>query len=390
MPIPPKRARKPTPKKRKKMVQKAKTARAPKTESIEVTAKSYGKALQGVRVYYEGKRPRGLKDDGSITFGKHILETLGKKFPRFRWIITPKTDSISTEYGIVRVRMSLGLLGLMGKENWDRTRDIKNDIVKRFLSSAFPAHFKTATTSTYVPGTLSTMINTSMLPRLSTKDKEALNAVLPDYLAGEAVGAVQLLNATAQIKSLKALATNLEDEIGRAHPESWWQSYIKANILLMQQGYIKALAKLNVAVGDTKFPDFCLVTHDNYLDILEIKKPGTDLVKLDPSRGNYHWDIEMSKAIIQTENYIEQVSSKQGDVRSYLLDHEKIDVKAVRPRGIVLAGDARCFTEQKQRDDFRLLSQGIKNITVLTYDELLTRLKNYIVVLQAFEGKKPL
>lgn len=91
----------------------------------------------------------------------------------------------------------------------------------------------------------------------------------------------------------------------------------------MQHGYIKTIEKLNVAIGDTKFPDFCLVTHHNYLDILEIKRPDTDLFQLDSSRGNYYWTAEMSKAISQTENYIEQISSKAAVVRSYLLDRER-------------------------------------------------------------------
>ncbi len=71
-------------------------------------------------------------------------------------------------------------------------------------------------------------------------------------------------------------------------------------------------------------------------------------------------------------------------IRSHLLDKYKIDTKAVRPRGIILVGNARHFTEQKQRDDFRLLSQGIKNIVIVTYDELVTRLQNYITVLEEF------
>lgn len=68
---------------------------------------------------------------------------------------------------------------------------------------------------------------------------------------------------------------------------------------------------------------------------------------------------------------------------------KKLDIKAVRPRGILLADDARTFNDAKQRDDFRLLSQGNKNITVLTYDELLTRLKNYIGVLEDFALSGP-
>jgi hypothetical protein len=352
---------------------------------IVVSNKSYGKALKGTKIYYEGARPPALRKDGSITFGKHILQAIESQFgKRARWIITRNENSIKTQYKIVRIRTSLSLLGRMNSEGFARTRDIKVEIVQSFFSNLFPNEFKGSAAPPYVPGTLGKMITRKIIPRLSSKDKEAISDFLPDYVASESIGAVKQLQASAHIKTLRALAVDLEKEMKRAHPESWWQNYVKANILLMQQGYIKPLDKLNVSIGDTKFPDFCLVTFDNYLDILEIKKPDTALLKLDQSRNNYYWDSEMAKAVIQTENYIDQVTTKADALRTYLLDKEKIQIKAVRPRGIILAGSAGVFTEQKQRDDFRLLSQGIKSITVLTYDELLTRLTNYIGVLEAF------
>jgi hypothetical protein len=364
------------------------TKRAPKPKFVVVANKSYGKPLQGIRIYYEGRRPTSLKDDGRILFGKHILQLLSANFQRFRWIITENVDSITQRSGVTSVRTSQRLLGRMNDENWDRTRDIRNDIVRRFFGAAFPTHFATPASAPYVPGTLASMMSPALIPRLSAEDKEAISRFLPEFLAAEASGSVSELKAAAQIRTLQALAADLEREMSRTHAESWWQTYIKANILLMQQGYIKAIEKLNVAIGITKFPDFCLVTHDNYIDILEIKKPDTPTLKLDNSRGNYYWDAELAKAISQTENYIEQVSSKAAEVRSYLLDRERIDIKAVRPRGIILAGDARSFEDQKQRDDFRLLSQGIKSITVITYDELLARLNNYINVLREYAGER--
>ncbi len=65
-------------------------------------------------------------------------------------------------------------------------------------------------------------------------------------------------------------------------------------------------------------------------------------------------------------------------------DHYNIEIRAVRPRGIILAGNSANFSIAKQQDDFRLLSQGIKNVTIITYDELLVRLQNYIAVLEEF------
>lgn len=94
----------------------------------------------------------------------------------------------------------------------------------------------------------------------------------------------------------------------------------------------------------------------------------------------------MAKAIIQVENYISQVSRQSADLRSYVLDNHKLDIKAIRPRGIILVVDARRCEGQKMKDDFRLLREGMNNVTILTYDELLTRLLNYLKVLEQFSG----
>ncbi len=308
------------------------------------------------------------------------------KYSRFRWYVTESTNSITTERGIVRVKTSLNLLAKMDKEVWDQSRDIKNDIVARHFSINYPNDFKGQMKPVYSPGTLAKILDSKMMSRLSDEDRDTLTKFIPEFVARESVGIVSKLKAEAQIKSLKAMAEDLEEAIKLGHSESWWQEYIKSNILLIQQGYIKAFDKLNVALGTTKYPDFLLITHDNYLDILEIKKPNTPILKEDTGRKNFYWDTEVSKAIIQTENYIAFVGG-EDKLRSHILDEHEINVKALRPRGIILVGDASSFSTQKEKDDFRLLSHGLKNITILTYDELLTRLKNNIAVLEVFSRK---
>jgi len=350
---------------------------------VVVKRGSYGKKLKGTKIYYEGKKPPGLKGDGSINCGKNILEALGNKFDRFRWIITQGDESIKLERGIYRVRTSTNTLGRMYGEQFDRNRDIKNDIIRRVFSQIYPAHFRSHTTPVYVPGTLAGTLADAILPRLSSEDRDALNRFLPNFISSESVGAINLLRATTQIKTLKELAADLSNAIEGSYSESWWQTYIQKNILLIQQGYIRAIEKINIAVGNTKFPDFSLVTHDGYLDILEIKKPTTNLLKPDESRGTFYWDSEISKALIQVENYIEGISRHADAVRSYITDnYDGLNLKVVRPRGIILAGNTSQFGSQKEKDDFRLLCQSVKNITIVTYDELLTRLRNYIGVLE--------
>src|ERR1700733_2892249 len=324
-----------------------KSSSKPPLKFVVLTNKGYGAKLKGTKIYYEGKKPKGLAKDGSIRFGKHILELLHRRFDtKFRWIITPETDLITQEYGIYRIRTSLRLLDRMNKELWDRTRDIKNDIIKRFFSMAFPLQFQADNLGVYVSGSLAKVLRDDISKKLSSEDREALQRFLPGFIASESIKSVNLLKAAAQIKSLKELASELEQAMTVGHAESWWQTFIREKILIIQQGYIKAIEKMNIVVGNTKFPDFSLVTHDSYIDILEIKKPDTKLIKLDPSRGNYHADTELSRAIIQVENYIENITAQKDAVRSYIKDNYKLDLKVVRPRGIILAGNARSLPEQ--------------------------------------------
>jgi Domain of unknown function (DUF4263) len=354
---------------------------------VVVSNSSYGKALKGQRIYFEGKKPTRLGDDGRITFGKNILEILGKKFgPKFRWTITEATDEIVVRYGITHVRTSKRLLDRMFGENFERSREVKNEIVQRRFFYAFPSHFTTPPPAAYVPGSIAKILTGGVLQKLSSEDKEALNQILPDFLKAEAMSSIAI--KAVEIDSLKRLATEFKTELSNQHPESWWQDYIQARILIMQQGYIRPVEKMNVAIGNTKFPDFALVTHDNYLDILEIKKPDTTILKEDKSRGNYHWDTEIARAIIQVENYLEHISNQAAQVRSFVKDTYGLELKVVRPRGFILAGNSAEFSSQKQRDDFRLLSHGLKNVTVITYDELLVRLENHIRVLEKYSSKK--
>lgn len=351
----------------------------------------YGQAFYGKRIYYEGKKPPGLDaKTGRIRFGKHLLEILKIKFKEdFRIIVSISNNSINIKKDkdkkdIYWVSVSRDLLQKMDEDLREKTRDIKLDIVRHVFGIIFPKYFTKNATLPFVPGSLATLLGRMEVRRMSDEDKDAVRKMLPDFVASESIKSVNLLKAKAQIKSLRELEIDFRSAIEHGHPESWWQTYIKDKILIIQQGYIRVIEKINVAVAKTKFPDFLLVTHDGYLDILEIKKPSTSLLKLDPSRGNYYWDVELAKAISQTENYIAEVDRVRDVLRSELKDKHKIDLQVLRPRGIILAGDSRAINEQKEKDDLRLLSLSLKNITIVTYDELLARLSNYIGALEVY------
>ena len=132
-----------------------KTKKKRRKNYVVVSNSSYGKALKGQRIYFEGKKPARLADDGRITFGKNILEILGKKFgSRFCWTITEETDEIVVKYGITHVRTSKRLLDRTFGENFERSREVKNGIVQRKFHYSFPSHFTTPPPAAYVPARL--------------------------------------------------------------------------------------------------------------------------------------------------------------------------------------------------------------------------------------------
>lgn len=318
--------------------------------------------------------------------GKNFLDFFVDTFKSFDWIITQNTDSITQNKTTKKfiIKTSIKTIIKLYSKSINVSRDLKMELLKNELSPLYPSIFKKSSKSVYIPGTISTIISSSILSKLSEDDKEALDKFIPDYLAKESVSSGSKLNAKTQIKTLKKISDEIKLGIKGKHTESWWQEYIKNNALIILPGYLQTISKLNIGLGGTKYPDFLLITHDSFLDILEIKRPGTKLLNEDPGRKNFYWDTEISKAIIQVENYIELIIKDSDSLRSYIKDTFKIDLKIIRPRGIILAGNSNQLESQKMKDDYRLLTQANKNINFLTYDELAVRLENYINVLNSY------
>ncbi len=362
-------------------------AKRKRKNSISVTNKSYGNRFKGFKVYYEGGRPRLLKDDGSFRTGKAILESLSSKFKRFK-IILSKKSKIKKKGRSYSVYISTNDLDQIQPQLITRGRDLKQRVIAKKFAEIFPKYFKEdERLFNYEKGMLSGILTRNFMPTvLSTDDRKSLSDFIPRFIAsgvaGKNASLSRKLKSGLELKVLQEIASDLKKRIKSDKSESTWQDYFKDNILHIQQGYIAFIEKANIGIISTKFPDFLLVTHDGYLDILEIKTPFTDLLLKDKSRGNYYWTTELSKAISQVENYIDEVSGLRDKVRSEIKDKYGIELRVVRPRGVILAGNTEQFGgDKKIADDFRLLSQGLKNITVVTYDELLIRMQNYIAVL---------
>ncbi|MDE6666936.1 MAG: DUF4263 domain-containing protein [Clostridia bacterium] len=186
-------------------------------------------------------------------------------------------------------------------------------------------------------------------------------------------------------EELKEMLKNPE-----AYIESNWQEKILEIILLLYPKYI--LAKREVFIGSDgrhkKKPDFLLIDSSGFVDVLEIKKPGSQHTMTPTEyRYNYIADREFSGAIVQIEKYIYCLNhggeKLEKDLNSKLgaLLPEQITVTVNNPQGMLLMGRSDKMASD-QLFDFEVIKRQHKNIVdIMTYDDLLQRLKNINLML---------
>lgn len=169
--------------------------------------------------------------------------------------------------------------------------------------------------------------------------------------------------------------------------ETLWQRYFEKNLLYLIFTYKKIFSKveLNDVEGDKKYPDFIGINHYNGLDIIEIKTHLKNALAWDKSHQNFYFSAEMSKAIVQTTNYMDAIMQERFKVPE---DREKItkftdEENLYHPRGIiVISSQAKLATkkgeQEKLKRDFTKLRNSVHNIEILTFDEIINIADEYI------------
>jgi hypothetical protein len=340
--------------------------------------------------------PSGFYKDGyGFTTASQVLRELSEKYGKKLelHISASKKSSVTKLKTKTKVVMNFKELDLLQK-NIRRIKAERNDEIKSytfaFLKKQYPQPFKTLKTSVtiseeYKGDQLAEILRgPKVLKALSKSDVEALAEFYPKFVKQESKGVrtLKLLDMAGRNKDrtekvyLSKVLKEFEKKIGSTTlSENDWQKFLGTYILLFNTNYVKSIEKLSISLGG-KYPDFLLLSTFGYLDIFEIKKPTTPLLRHDPSRNNYYWDTELAKAVSQTENYI---NSLQKNADTFCQDVKKLhglEIKVVRPHGFIIAGHSKQLTGQKMLDDFRLLNDGLKNIDVILYDEFLEGLKN--------------
>jgi hypothetical protein len=176
-----------------------------------------------------------------------------------------------------------------------------------------------------------------------------------------------------------------------SYNELQWQDEIIQIIRLLYPKYIYAFKNVQVKRRNQSnlFLDILLVDSGGYVDILEIKKPfDSAIITHSTYRDNHIPYRELSGTIMQIEKYIYYLNRWGPNGEDHLTAKfpdrlpASFEIKLTNPGGLVIMGrDNRMTPAQKQ--DFEVVKRKYKNVLdILTYDELLRRLKFTIDLLK--------
>jgi hypothetical protein len=172
--------------------------------------------------------------------------------------------------------------------------------------------------------------------------------------------------------------------------EGIWQEYFRKNLLYLVFSYKKIYPKVKLRdiEGDKKYPDFIGINHYNGVDIIEIKTHLSNILVWDSSHKNFSFSSEMSKAIIQTINYIDAVVQRrfQNQEAEERITEFTEEENLYHPRGIIIISSGAKLTTMKLNDnqkerlkrDLTKLRNGLQDIEIMTFDEVLQIADDYI------------
>lgn len=193
------------------------------------------------------------------------------------------------------------------------------------------------------------------------------------------------------ISNLKNVLKIWHDNKDNSDEEFWQKTFWENSIVLSQVFSFPVLILEDKAyVGGKKIDDkggnlvdFILANNLSENTVLvEIKTPKTSLLGSLYRGGVYNISSEITGALLQVSNY------KDSLIKDYhrLKSESDKSFYAFNPQCLVIAGTWQDeIVNQDQKKSFELFRNGLKDVQIITYDELFRKIEILIALL---EGKK--
>ena len=177
--------------------------------------------------------------------------------------------------------------------------------------------------------------------------------------------------AATSIKKRDALSA-FESKLCEDLPESFWQKWFTDNKWVLGSDFAQIIDERKI---DTEnIADYIMRAFDGFVDLVEIKKPnGLPFWSSAKDHNNFVPSSDLIKAITQCLNYIYEIE-REANSQKFI---ERTQSKVVKPRCILVFGRSNTWNDE-QREAYRILNSAYNQLSILTYDHLLSRAKNVL------------
>lgn len=174
------------------------------------------------------------------------------------------------------------------------------------------------------------------------------------------------------------------------YSENDWQDEILQIILLLYPKYFLVFKEAPIKpnydkeniIRDEKYIDILLLDSDGNIDLIEIKKPSnSSLMTKGLYRSNHIPLRELSGTVMQIEKYIYYLNRWGENGEVFLTNKYKdeipqgFEINITNPKGFIIMGREHNLSIE-QKKDFEVVKRKYKNvIDIISYDDLLNRLK---------------
>jgi hypothetical protein len=208
---------------------------------------------------------------------------------------------------------------------------------------------------------------------------------------------VKELNTNSSDSLLKSLKIKYLDTkyirkcLNENHDEKFWQDLFQKNPellfaiipsamqLIESQPYVggKRIDNENGLISD-----FIFNAGTSNVSMIEIKKPNTELLSTETYRNNlYSPSKELSGGIVQLRKQKDQFTKKYDGILIESMKKNKY-FKSYDPKMYLIIGNTNDFDEYKN-ESFELFRNELKDIEIITYNELLNKLELIISTLNS-------
>ncbi|MDB5398837.1 MAG: hypothetical protein JWQ55_855 [Rhodopila sp.] len=196
------------------------------------------------------------------------------------------------------------------------------------------------------------------------------------------------LSQEIEVVSLEGLIERLSQRFKKKLREAEWQTFFVENPFVLRLAFGLPVMMLGgqISVGGRRFggsgdkiSDFAVkAAASGNLALVEIKTPETPLLETSPYRGElYAPGRELSGAVNQV---LEQRYNLQQNINNLKVTSRLYDVETYAVQCLVVAG--RTPASPATLKSLELFRNGLKSVTIVTFDELLAKLEQLLEFLK--------